>query len=126
MMAGEKNERGRKKGKKGKGGRKKGGKKGKKEEVGKMDKRDELPSVCSNISSNMFKIALKKHHFKPYFQKKFRGPRALRKCLGPSGLGDVSALRASEISQPCGPKKCLGPTGLAEVGEKRASCREGE
>ena len=28
--------------------------------------------TCSNISSNMFKIALKKHHFKPYFQKNFR------------------------------------------------------
>ena len=37
----------------------------------KMDKRDELSSVqciiCSNISSNMLKIALKKHQ--PYFQK---------------------------------------------------------
>ena len=50
--------------------------------------------TCSHISSNMLRIALKKHHFKPNFQKSFST--------------DGSALRASEI---------------AEVGEKRASCR---
>ena len=34
--------------------------------------------TCSNISSNMFKIALRKHHFKRYFQKNFRGSVAPR------------------------------------------------
>ena len=53
----------------------------------KLDKKDELvysePITCNNISANMFKIALKKHHFKPYFLKK----------ILPTGLDEVSALR---------------------------------
>ena len=45
-----------------------------------MDKRDELVYgvgiTFSNISSNMSKITLKKHHFKPYIQKNFPEPPA--------------------------------------------------
>ena len=47
--------------------------------------------TCSNISSNMFKIALRKQHFKRYFQKIFRGSAG-----PPTGIVNVSALRASQ------------------------------
>ena len=47
----------------------------------------------------MLKIALKKHYFKPYFQKTFRGATAPRtpQMAWPFGLGGVSALRASKV-----------------------------
>ena len=63
----------------------------------KINKRDEFVYnvlyLCSNVSSKMLKIALKKHHFKPYFQKLSGGPR------------------------PPGPPKWLGP--LASVVSRR-------
>ena len=34
--------------------------------------------TCGNISSNMLKIALKEHHFKPYFQQIFDPPLMAR------------------------------------------------
>ena len=54
----------------------------------------------------MLKITLKKHHFKPYIQKIFSEPPA-----------NGSALRASVVYQLYGPleKWCLGPVGLGHV-----------
>ena len=77
-------------------------------------------------TSSPAKIALKKHHFKPYFQKIFRGAKASRtppKCLGHSGLGDVSALRASEMYRPFGPPESWGKTWVSvEGGGKLLKC----
>ena len=41
---------------------------------------------------------------------KRKGPRTHPKWLGPSGLGDVSALRASEMYRPFGPPESWGKT----------------